>query len=357
TQESRIIWGNGSAGEWLGLVGDGIRKSSIAQLFAADDFIIFSSYLQNVQRQDSGRKDCQISTFVAGKKREVLWSFKPFKAVSDRRGLIILVTAQDITDALQSKMKATKMEAELETAKLIQNAFFPPVLIQNDRLSIASYYRPADQCSGDWWGYFDLGHGIDLLIIADVTGHGAAAALVTAVTQTSCRIFAETYFQKSGVLPSRLLHDLNRGIIETFKGRMHMTALALVIDRKTNRITFSNAAHIPPLMLRQEKDGHRKLTSLVALGNLVGSSLDSVFEDGVVEALAGDRFILYSDGITEARNPKDRMFGPGNLRRSALAHADLELTLFRDRLIEDAFRYYDGRPIEDDFTLVTFDLL
>ncbi|MBC7660054.1 MAG: SpoIIE family protein phosphatase [Chitinophagaceae bacterium] len=357
TCAGRILWGNRSAAVWLGVDHDLLHESSLAPLFSETDWAAFLERLQSLTAQ-SAFVEFHSRFTSEGKSRDVLWNVRPFKAVSDRRGLLLHVVGRDITDVLRERTEKTKLESELETAQFMQFAFFPPTHIVSETVEICSYYRAADQCSGDWWGYFDLGNRRELVCIADVTGHGAASALVTAMTQASCLAFVRQHGKAAVVSPALLIHEINDVVYKTFKGDIYMTFFALVFDHGAKTCVFSNAAHNFPLSLRIGRDKGKHAEALFIQGNPVGHSSESIYMETQRAIHKGDRFILYTDGITECRNPEKKMYGMGNFRRSILKHAEkMPLTCFRDALIDDAQAFFQGQPLADDLTLATLDIL
>jgi serine phosphatase RsbU (regulator of sigma subunit) len=236
-------------------------------------------------------------------------------------------------------------------------------------MEICSYYRPAEQCSGDWWGYFSIGQDVELVCIADVTGHGAASALVTAMTQATCMTFASRMGKRpegESVQPSALLEEINQIVYETFKGDFFMTFFCIAFDHRKKTAKAVNAAHnfamVVPRSIRDNPPPpepgrlNRFPETLLVLGNPIGFEPDTRYNEKEFAFEGGDRFVLYTDGLIECRDKNKRMYGIGSLRRSIMRHDALSAEGFRDALVGDALRFYGDQPLSDDLTLVTVDV-
>jgi PAS domain S-box-containing protein len=357
TQDGRIIWGNTTTADWLNVEHDSLHEAKLQKLFPGDEWKPIAERLSKITPH-SEYEEFSGPVVVKDKLREVLWSLRPFKAVSDRRGLLILVVGRDITDVLQARSERAKLEAELETAQIMQQSFFPAPYIKTKYVEVCSYYRPAEQCSGDWWGYFDLGNDTELVCIADVTGHGAASALVTAMTQASCLSYAKRHFEsKTKVSARQLLQEINDVVFHTFHGDFYMTFFAFILEHKSAVLRVSNAGHNFPMVLKGDRIPGKNPESIILQGNPIGHADDTVYTEEELPLLKGNRYVMYTDGFTECRNPAQRMYGPGNFRRSVLRNADKSAVEFRDNLVNEALTFYASEPLADDLTLVTIDIL
>lgn len=355
TLDGRVIWGNQSTAEWMGVDHDVLHEMTLSGLFSEVEWLNFSERLKAIASGALDTDEFSTGLSLKGSKRDVLWQLRPYRAVSDRRGLLMLLTGHDVTEILSARSDRSKLEAELETAQILQQRFLPPPHILSHELEIASFYRPAEQCSGDWWGYFDLGAHKQLVCIADVTGHGAASALVTAMTHALCQSFVHRH-QAKDVSPAALIREINEIVFQTFQGDMYMTCFAIVIDHQRRSIRASNAAHTFPMILRMGRGLKQNPESILVQGNPIGHAPHTNFADVELKMSQGDRFILYTDGLTEGRNRERKMYGSGALRRSILRHAHERVEVFRDKIIEDALRFFDGQALADDITLAIFDI-
>jgi serine phosphatase RsbU (regulator of sigma subunit) len=375
TTEGRIIWGNQRAATWLQIDQDLVHLCQMKQLFKEDDWQQFQNRLQPYQHSGltGSPGEFQLPIQMGPGSREILWSVRPFQAVSVRRGTILLLVGRDITEVLRERAEKAKLETELETAQIMQAAFFPPNRIRSAGIEICSFYRPAEQCSGDWWGHFNFGDGVDLVCVGDVTGHGAASALVTAMTQATCMAYANSARvgkSKDYLHPSNLLHQINRIVYDTFKGKFFMTFFAMLFDTNTGVVRACNAGHNFPLHLKGQ---HRRQAlhkeplpenvkpfrgpeALAIQGNPIGFDPDTVYQEKELPLQDLDRFILFTDGIIECKSEEGQMYGSSAFRKSIGRSMEKEAVAFRDSIVEHALQFFGKQPLADDLTLVSVDV-
>ncbi|MDB6149312.1 MAG: Response regulator receiver modulated serine phosphatase [Chthoniobacter sp.] len=189
-------------------------------------------------------------------------------------------------------------QLDLEAAQATQRAMIPIRPPQLQGWDIASLYQPLIQVGGDAFGWESLGKGRWLFWIADATGHGASAALLTAL--------ARLLFQHAGSLsgsPAEILRLVNQDFFAVFNGRSFMTAACAAVQVENGELTFSSAGHPPLLVLR---DGG-KLDRLEAGGTLLG--LTERFEAAEETTLLarGDTALLYTDGLFSFARGEERM--------------------------------------------------
>lgn len=376
TAEGRVVWGNDYAAFALGCVRDHLHRQSLASLFAPADWERFKGILARYKESGLAGSPQELELPIKqGKQvREILWSVRPFRAVSTRRGVLLLLMGRDITDVLRERSRRARLEGELETAQLMQVAFLPPQEICTPNLRISSYYQAAERCSGDWWGHFSLAPHLDLICIADVTGHGVASALVTAMTQATCLSFAsqarEDLKKGQEIKVEDLFRQLNVVIYDTFKGETFMTFFGMLFNAKDGRMRACNAGHNFPLMVRgetrqrmqDEAQSQGPVKSLrwpdvlMARGNPLGYERQTRFAEFTLRLQEGDRFMMYTDGIIECRNENNKMFGASNLSRSMMKNIGLSTSGFLNAMMGEALEYFGSVPLADDLTMVVIDV-
>ena len=121
------------------------------------------------------------------------------------------------------------MEQELATARMVQESFFPKVVTK--RLGIPSLFKPSTECGGDWWGHFSSDDQHEYIVIADATGHGVGAALVTAMSFATTKT-ASLLIQGNKIDPSPLsvLNHINSALSASTSGKTTMTMTVLCFD-------------------------------------------------------------------------------------------------------------------------------
>jgi phosphoserine phosphatase RsbU/P len=236
----------------------------------------------------------------------------------------------------------TAHEADLDAAQATQQALIPSNVPSMVGWSVESLYRPLIQVGGDMFGWRHVGGGCWFFWLADATGHGAAAALFTALAAQIFRQAAETESE-----PCEILRAVNREFRTVFRGRSFMTACCAMIDQG-GALTFCSAGH-PPLLVRRA-DG--SVEAFGPHGTVLGLHEESgpALEQSKTMLAAGDVALLYTDGMFALREPDGERFTP-----KALEHAlpDVEPgEAFIDRLFSLLQQGANGEPAEDDIAAV-----
>jgi serine phosphatase RsbU (regulator of sigma subunit) len=247
-----------------------------------------------------------------------------------------------------------EVDKEVELAAAVQSAFVPKGdVVKLGRVTLSGAYSPATQCGGDWWSVHDLPDGRVLVLIGDVTGHGVAAAMVTAAAK-GCYDVAQR-LMGADIDLVRLLELLDASVRKVGANRFHMTCFATLIDSATNTVTFANAGHVVPYVLRKSTSGEAELHVLVARGNPLGAGDHTPnYRSDTRPIEDGDMLVWYTDGIVECVNHERKQFGDRRMQR-LLRKADLDkldARSLRDQMMRAAIAFQDGVPPDDDITLV-----
>lgn len=200
----------------------------------------------------------------------------------------------------QEEKQLRKYEQELELARNIQQDLIPKELPETDLLDIASFFNPADEVGGDYFDYFNLGKNQIAVVMADVSGHGASAALV--MTMLKGIVHAITHEIES---PDRVLADINAILNDIAPKDKFVTMVFLVFDLEKKQLRYSNAGH-NPLLYYDPKLNSCQLLELK--GPALGLSNLSVYQEKTVALRPGELILIYTDGVTEAFNEKGEMF-------------------------------------------------
>lgn len=264
-----------------------------------------------------------------------------------------------ITSLLKETAEKARMEEELATASLIQNTILTPPKINIATTDVVPFYRSASECGGDLWDAFVQDNKLTVLI-GDATGHGAPAAIVTAVVK-SC-IATLNQFQSGQTLsPSEILERVNEIVFQSCKGQLLMTMAVAQLDLKTGMLTISNAGHEAPLLVKTETqkpgvEANRKPKAepLFVRGERLGFQEKTSYENLNIQLEPGDTVLVYSDGISEAHNPEGKIWGERALRTTFAKLAQEPLASIKDKLISSMEDFAKGAHQEDDITFVLF---
>jgi sigma-B regulation protein RsbU (phosphoserine phosphatase) len=193
-----------------------------------------------------------------------------------------------------------RLEEELAIARRIQLRLLPARAPEIPGFDVAAFNHPSLEVSGDLYDFLPITPDQVGLIIGDVAGKGVAAGLLMATFRASLR--AEI---RNNYAISVILAKVNRLMWESVEKTDFVTAVYGVLDWPRRRLTYSNAGHNPPILLRA--GGGVEL--LEAGGPLLGAFPDSAYQEAFVDLGPGDLLVFYTDGITEASSPEDEMFG------------------------------------------------
>jgi len=232
---------------------------------------------------------------------------------------------------------------EREDARLIQRALLPSRMPAIPGCEIAALWEPASDFGGDCYDVLRLGGGHVAISIADVTGKGLPAAFLMSNLQASVRAFAA---QQSS--PRYVAEGINRALCGNPALRTFATLFYGVIDTVTRTLTFSNAGHNPPILVRADGSVER-----LSIGGLVlGVKHSALYEQGEARIVAGDRIVLFTDGLNEAENVAGADFGDQRLVETVVLHRDQPAAALLETVFAQV-REFTGGHFTDDATLIT----
>lgn len=242
-----------------------------------------------------------------------------------------------------------RVENELQLARQIQTELLPrtmPVSAPDGRFELHATNLPANHVAGDYYDFFVDSTGRLTLVIADVAGHGVAAALMMAVTRTLVRSLAATHHN-----PVEIAYEANRVLLQDNPSSMFVTLIIATYEPTTGALTIANAGHPVPLILR--RDGHVETlgTSTAPLLGVFDFARDE-FAQMQAKLEPGDTFVLYTDGITEAMQAStDQLFGQENFVRAITGRQSQTLEQLQSSVVT-AVQDHQQRPLSDDLTLL-----
>ncbi len=223
-------------------------------------------------------------------------------------------------DAATSRIHQTEREyysrelarREWETAAELQKALVTSEFPVMPGFEIGTLYRSAKYVGGDWFDVFPLDDQAFVVCIADVSGKGVPGALVMATVRTAVRLLAPTHRE-----PAALLAAVHRFVAGNISAGMFVTMYLVVVDSHAGVVRFASAGHTPMLFFRRTEN---EVFDLNPRGWPLGMQLpedvsfESRLESGDLPLQPGDVFVLFTDGISEARNAEREFFGTGRLK-------------------------------------------
>lgn len=257
-------------------------------------------------------------------------------------------------DLSHTEDRRRALEVEIETSKLVQDAFLPRGGVSHPRLDVFGAVLPAGTCAGDWWQVVSLPDRY-YIFIGDVTGHGTASAMVTAAVAGYTVSVREVLEGGVSMDVGDILAGFNTVLSGMARGERdyHMTCFACMFDFQRRLIRFASAGHNAPLVFRPSTG----LSVLTAHGARPGEQLGSrEFQpEGLVREmpLTGDEtFLFYTDGLVENKNTRQEPFGRRRLHGFLQRNSPLPCEELGALLLKEVRAHAPANRLEDDVTFV-----
>jgi serine phosphatase RsbU (regulator of sigma subunit) len=251
-------------------------------------------------------------------------------------GLVNLIVLLEVADRLSLKN-------DLEIAREIQKAMLPPGRFRAPGADVAGFSRPANTVGGDFYEILPLGDGRLVTAVGDVAGKGSPASLLMALLLAMMRTLTDERLE-----PAELISRLNVQVCRQSPGNRFITLFYSVLDLTTGELTFVNAGHTPPLLFRANGAVERLQDGGVALGMFDRSR----FQTGRVTLRSDDLLAIYSDGITEAENPKGVPFDEQGLETVLAAERRNNVAATCAAVVRAVERHRADTRLADDLTLL-----
>jgi phosphoserine phosphatase RsbU/P len=235
---------------------------------------------------------------------------------------------------------------ELETAREIQLSILPQEIPKIRGLEIAARYLPMSSVAGDFYDFIIVDEKHVGILVADVSGHGLPAALIASMLKVSLAAQALHAFD-----PKRVLEGLNQSLCGKFKHHF-VTAAYAFVDLEKKTLTYAGAGH-PPLLLWSKSTG--SASEVVNNGLLLGMFPAETYSVVELPIETGDKVILYTDGIVEARSPSEQEFGIDLFKGFLESNHELPADTFADSMLDELSNWSEhpkGQGQEDDITLL-----
>jgi serine phosphatase RsbU (regulator of sigma subunit) len=236
---------------------------------------------------------------------------------------------------------------DLEGAKDVQQAFFPPESLSIPCLSCATFYRPAREIGGDYYDFLPLLEGRWGIAIGDVSGKGIGAALIMASLQASLR--AQALHPHLDL--SALVGDVNRLVFESSPTNFFASLFYGEYEPATRVLKYVNAGHNPPIVVRTS-NGSSKLFHLKSLGMPIGIAADSPFASRTFQLETDDVLVAYTDGITEAQSREGKFWGEKGLEAVLRSSSHKTAEEIMQAILDGVSVFVNGQGQHDDMTLV-----
>jgi sigma-B regulation protein RsbU (phosphoserine phosphatase) len=299
----------------------------------------------------------------------------------DNNQLLALLRRQVALCKLLRRKQQAEVEKRREAAMAAeaQRRLLPQRVPQSERLEFFAVCQPAREVGGDYYDFIELASERTGFVVADVEGKGMPAALFASTVQATVRSHA----RRERMRPSGLIASVN----EHFRTCADATSYASLFYAEVNEaervLTYVNAGHNPPLLLRSSKGVNLSATArheapaviaqraqmstrnlapviaedvtvkrLEAGGPVIGFFEDCVYEEATITLESGDLLVAYTDGLTESFNAEGEEFGEERLREVLLENSHLTASTLGERILENVQEWCSTAPPHDDLTLV-----
>jgi len=265
--------------------------------------------------------------------------------------------SENLERLIQVEKDRERLQNELEIAREVQNQLYPKSVPQLARLRITAACHPARMVSGDYYDYQKVDTGSAAIAMGDVAGKGISAALLMATVQSSFRtelrgavevaISVSPDGASSRLSTSKLVSHLNQQIFNFTAPEKFTTFFLGLWDDSTRTLTYTNAGHLPPLLIH-----NGSVSRLSVNGMVVGAFQFAQYESSSVVMDEGDLLVFFTDGITEPENEYGEDFGEDRLVDLLLKNDHLSEESLIDLVMKAAEQWSGTLELQDDMTLV-----
>ncbi len=264
------------------------------------------------------------------------------------------MTSQIVLLLNEASHKA-RMESELKTARAVQETLFPKAETKYLDAHIKGKYVSATECGGDWW-YYSEDSDNTYVWIADATGHGASAALLTSAAKSAVTIIESMHLK-----PSAAMAALNKAICSVSKENMMMTCFMAQINKKTKLLTYVNASHEAPIIMNECDTLVKKDLIFLneAASPCLGQSVFSEYTEVTLQLKKGHRLLVFTDGVPDIRNNAGEALGERGFLKILIAayNSKKNFSDFTDEFADLLNHFRQSSELVDDvafcFTEVT----
>lgn len=277
-------------------------------------------------------------------------SRKPVTAFSDvDRQMLQMLAVEAATVINNARLFTTarakeRIDQELAIARSMQQALLPKDFKRYASFQVTGLTLPCEQVGGDYFDLVEIPGNCYGFVVADVSGKGVPAALLTSMLQGAFSATASL-----GQSPERIARHVNRFICERAEVNRYATLFYGVLDSE-GTFTYVNAGHLPPLLVRCEKTLEKLFAP--AKGFPLGMFVEAEYPATQCRLAPGDTVVFYTDGITEATNPVGEFFGQALLEETVAKHACASVEELSQRILDAVSAFAAGSYQADDMTLV-----
>lgn len=242
-----------------------------------------------------------------------------------------------------TQVQRARLERELQMAREVQASLLPSQLPSIPGFGLAADWHSAREMAGDFYDIYALPDGHWGIVIADVSDKGAPAALYMAM---ACSLIRAEAMRASS--PAKVLMRVNQALLAQSSAEMFVTVFYAILDPASRTLTYANAGHNPPIMRRASVPG--RIEPLAMGGTFLGMFDKVSLTDAVAQLDAGDALVAYTDGVTDAENPRRENYDVARLT-AAIETGPATAQALLAHILADLAAFTEGMPQPDDITL------
>lgn len=292
---------------------------------------------------------CKLTLCNYRKDGTPFWNELRMSPVCDQHNVVThyVGVQNDVTE----RLKAEEERHQLEIARQIQRSLFPKKPLKLPQIEVAGICIPTAHIGGDYFDYFQRGDWLDI-VIADVSGHNVGAALIMTEMRSALRAgLSMTDSERIAYSPADILSSLNDLLHDDLSNaELFITIFYLRFDLSTRELRYANAGHNKVVLLRR---AFARCEELDAEGLIIGFKRQVEFEEESVMLEAGDRLLLYTDGVTDAQDRNGNFLGVQHLSDIFIQNRRQNPTEVLDNIQHGIRRFTGSYEFRDDVTLIT----
>jgi serine phosphatase RsbU (regulator of sigma subunit) len=246
----------------------------------------------------------------------------------------------------ESETEKQKLERDLENARHIQETLLPKVLPKIDNLDLSGKMIPAMHVGGDYFDMIKVSDKKLFVVVGDVSGKGLSASFYMSKLQTMIRLYCT-----EGRNPSDILVEVNKRIYDDMENNWFITVVLALFNIQDGTVMICRAGHTPVIRIRDKKFELFQPTG-IGIGLDKGEIFQSSLEEITLKMESNDLFCFYSDGVTEAMNPNDELYGIKRLSELLVNKAEGECSEIQNYIIKDLKIFQDRAQQYDDITIL-----
>jgi phosphoserine phosphatase RsbU/P len=277
---------------------------------------------------------------------------KPFNPTLLRARVGASLEKKRLRDAVRASL--ARLEQEMDAARKLQLGMLPlvfPACTPEKPVDIHALMEPAREVGGDLYDFFYAAEHLFCFLVGDVSGKGAAAAMFMARTRSLVRMAVQLWRKTSGdqITPVRIIEAVNHELCQNNRDRMFVTLFLGVLDTKSGVLTYVNAGHLAPCVLHAS-GSIETVNDKPAMPLAVRAS--TAYQERTVTLLPDDTVFIFSDGVTEAMNAADELYGNERLQADLRAASALRPEEMVSAIKAKVDLFTGEAPKSDDVTML-----